>query len=280
MSVASWIGRALREPLLHFLLIGLALFVAYDRFGPAGGDGERIVVTRSTVDELSRQFAARWLRPPTEQELSGLVDTWVREEIYYREGLVLGLDREDPVIKRRLRQKLEVMQEESLGGDAPTDAVLEGYLRRNADRFREPARVTFEQVFFSGSAPVAEVERSVAAARQALERGADPAALGQSTMLAQRLDDTPMDIVSRDFGAGFAARLAELPTGTWEGPIASAYGAHLVRVSVRRSGTLPPLEQIRPAVIREWESERRREAATQAYAEMRSRYRIEIEAKP
>lgn len=280
MTGGSWIGRVLREPLLHFLLIGLALFVAYDRFGPAGGDGERIVVTRSTVDGLSRQFTARSMRPPTEQELSGLVDIWVREEIYYREGKALGLDREDPVIKRRLRQKLEVMQEESLGGDAPTDAALEEYLERNADRFREPARVTFEQVYFSGSAPVAEVERSVAAAREALRRGADPGSLGQPTMLAQRYDDIPIDMVSHDFGAEFAARVAAAPIGEWRGPIASAYGAHLVRVSTRKAGTLPPLEAIRPAVVREWESERRMQAATKAYAEMRSRYAVEIEAKP
>lgn len=280
MTGGSWIGRLLREPLLHFLLIGLALFVAYGRFGPAGGDGGRIVVTRATVDGLTREFTARWMRPPTDKELSGLVDDWVREEIFYREGRSLGLDRDDPVIKRRLRQKLEVMQEESFGGDAPTDAVLKEYLARNAGRFREPVRVTFEQVYFSGDASVAEVERSVAAAREALRRGADPASLGQPTMLAQRYDDVPIDMVSHDFGAEFAARVAAAPIGEWRGPIASAFGAHLVRVSTREVGTLPPLEEIRPAVVREWESERRMQAATKAYAEMRSRYTVEIEAKP
>jgi hypothetical protein len=279
MTGASWFRRVLREPLLHFLLIGFALFVAYGWLGPAGG-GDRIVVTRSTTDELARQFAARWMRQPTAQELSGLVDTWVREEIFYREGQALGLDRDDPVIKRRLRQKLEVMQEESLGGDAPTDAALGEYLARHADRFRAPARVTFEQIYVPGRAPVAEVERSIAAARQALERGADPRALGQPMMLAQRYDDASVDTVSQDFGAGFAARVAAAPVGEWQGPIASAYGAHLVRVSTRRAGVLPALDDIRPAVIREWERDRRAQAAAEAYAEMRGRYRVEVEAKP
>ena len=280
MSGPSRVGRFLREPLLHFLLIGLALFVAYDRLGPAGGDGARIVVTRATVDELERQFAARWMRKPTAQEVSGLVDAWVRDEIFHREGLALGLDRDDPVIKRRLRQKLEVMQEESLGGDAPTDAELGRYLARNADRFREPLRLTFEQVYFTGDAPAAEVERAVADARAALARGADPGTLGQSTMLARRYDAASVETVATDFGAPFAARVAELPTGSWQGPIASAYGAHLVRVTARKPATLPSLEQIRPAVIRAWESDRRAKAAAEAYAGMRSRYRVEIEARP
>ena len=105
---AGW-RRWLREPLGHFLLIGAALFAAYSWLAPADPVGERIVVTQAGADELARQFAARWARPPTEQELAGLIESWVRDEVFYREGLTLGLDRDDPVIKRRVRQKLEVM---------------------------------------------------------------------------------------------------------------------------------------------------------------------------
>ncbi|MFM1987961.1 MAG: hypothetical protein RJA99_918 [Pseudomonadota bacterium] len=276
---AGW-RRWLREPLGHFLLAGAAIFAAYGWLAPAARDGERIVLSRAVSDELVRQFSARWMRPPTDRELAGLIESWVRDEVLYREGLALGLDRDDPVIKRRVRQKLEVMAEERLAGDAPTDAQLVEYLTRHADRFRLPGRVSFEQVFFDGSAPAQAVERAVADARSALARGADPVALGAPTMLARRVDDAPLDLVERDFGKAFADRIADLATGDWHGPIGSAYGAHLLRVTRRTTAAMPALEDVRRAVTRDWESERRATASARGYAQMRDRYRIVIETGP
>jgi hypothetical protein len=273
----GWWRRWLSEPLGHFLLIGAALFAAYSWLSPSEQVGERIVVTQAGVDELARQFAARWARPPTDQELSGLIENWVRDEVFYREGLALGLDRDDPVIKRRVRQKLEVMSEERLAGDAPTDAQLTDYLTRNADRFRLPMRVSFEQIYFDGMAPVDEVERAVARARRALARGADAATLGAATMLARRVDDAPLDLIARDFGKAFAEQLSEMRTDEWQGPIASGYGAHLVRVTQRSPASIPSLDTVRTAVTREWESERRTTAVARGYAQMRERYRIVVE---
>lgn len=276
---AGW-RRWLHEPLGHFLLAGAALFVAYGWLAPAARDGERIVVTRTVSDELVRQFSARWMRPPTEQELAGLVESWVREEVLYREGLALGLDRDDPVIRRRIRQKLEVMSEERRAGDAPTEAQLHEYLTRNADRFRLPLRVSFEQIYFDAAATAPAVERAVVDARRALARGADLDTLGAPTMLARRMDDAPIDLVARDFGKAFADRLAELAPGDWQGPIASSYGAHLVRTIRRTPPSMPALDDVRRAVTREWESERRADAAARSYARMRERYRIVIEPAP
>lgn len=276
---AGW-RRWLREPLGHFLMIGGVLFAAYGWLAPPDRDGARIVVTRATTDALASQFAARWMRPPTEQELIGLVEGWVRDEILYREGVALGLDRDDPVIRRRVGQKLEMMAEEQLAGDAPTDAQLEDYLQRNAERFRLPARVSFEQITFDGEAPVEEVERAVARARRALAAGAEPATLGAPTLLPRHVDDQPIDLVARDFGKTFAGRIADVAPGGWQGPIASAFGAHLVRVTRRTPATLPTLDAVRKAVTREWESERRATAAARSYARMRSRYRIEVEPGP
>ena len=273
---AGW-RRWLREPLGHFLLIGAALFATYSWLAPADPVGERIVVTQAGADELARQFAARWARPPTEQELAGLIESWVRDEVFYREGLSLGLDRDDPVIKRRVRQKLEVMSEERLAGDAPTEAQLNEYLARQADRFRVPMRVSFEQIYFDGMAPVDEVEQAVAQARRALTRGADAATLGTSTMLARRVNDAPLDLIGRDFGKAFAERLAELTPGEWQGPIASSYGAHLVRITQRTPASVPNLDAVRTAVTREWENERRITAAARSYAQMRERYQVVIE---
>jgi hypothetical protein len=275
----AWWRQWLGEPLGHFLVIGAALFAGYSWLGSHEQGSERIVVTQAVADELGRQFAARWARPPTDQEQAGLIESWVRDEVLYREGLALGLDRDDPVIKRRVRQKLEVMSEERLAGDAPTDAELTDYLTRNADRFRLPMRVSFDQIHFDGMAPVNEVERAVAQARRALARGADAATLGTPTMLARRIDDASLDLIARDFGKGFAEQLAGLAPGDWLGPIASSYGAHLVQVRHRTPASLPTLEAIRTAVTREWESERRTMAAARSYGQMRERYRVVIEPR-
>jgi hypothetical protein len=277
-AAAPRAARWLREPILHFLLIGAALFVLYGRVAPDGGDGDtRIVVTRAIADELARQHAARWSRPPTADELATLVEAWVRDEVLYREGVALGLDRDDPVIKRRVRQKVELMAEELLASDAPTDAQLAAYMAKHPDRFVRPARIDFEQVFFDGTRAQAEVERDVADARDALSRGADPDGLGQPTLLPRRIVDMPVDIVARDFGAAFAAQVAALPVGRWSGPLRSGFGVHLVRVGALAPAALPPLDAVRTLVAREWENERRLLSAAQGYERMRARYRIDVE---
>ena len=260
--------------MLHFLLIGLLLFWVYGRLAPAGASNDRIVVTPPMVAAIAREYQARWQRPPTEQELANLVQAWVREEILYREGVAQGLDRDDPVIKRRVRQKLEVIAEEQLARDAATDADLQAYLERHAERFRRPGVVSFEQIYFAADAPAAQLQ----AARQTAQRGGDPARLGQPTMLPRTSSDLPLDLVARDFGAEFSTQLHTLPLGGWSGPVRSAFGQHLVRMSARTAPAMPPLDEVRGAVAREWENERRAASLAASYQEMRSRYEVVIEA--
>jgi hypothetical protein len=186
----------------------------------------------------------------------------------------LGLDRDDPVIKRRVRQKLEVIAEEQLARDAPTDADLAAYLEKNAERFARPGTVSFEQVYFAAATPAAEVE----AARAAALRGSDPARLGQPTMLPPSAHNAPLDLAARDFGREFAAELEKLPLDKWAGPLRSAFGQHLVRVSARAPAQNPPLAEVRAAVEREWENERRTASLAENYKALRSRYEVVIEA--
>lgn len=269
--------KFLREPLLHFLLIGLALFLFYGRSASGDSEASRIVVGQAQVDALASQHQATWNRPPTPEELSGLVESFVRDEIQYREGRALGLDRDDPVIKRRIRQKLEVMAEESLADVPATDAALAAYMQANPERFRRPAIVSFQQVFFGAAAP-AQVERRIAAARAALERGADPATLGDATMLPPGVDKVAVDLIGRDFGEGFARELEALPVGQWSGAVVSGFGTHLVKVSERVPAALPPLEAVRPQVAREWENDRRTRALEEDYRRLRQRYEVVIDA--
>jgi hypothetical protein len=270
--------RIAREPLLHFLLIGLVLFLVYGRVAPDDADGRRIVVGQAQVDALARQFAASWNRPPTAPELRALVDSHVRDEILYREGAALGLDRDDAVVKRRVRQKYEVLSEELLAQDPPTDADLAAYLRENADAFRRPPVVSFEQVLVAQAGSSTDLAAAIATARRALERGTSPDRVGMSTLLPARASDRPLDLVAREFGDEFARQLDTLPVGAWSGPVTSGFGAHLVRLERRTPGVQPSLDEVRPAVVREWENARRKRAREANLAQLLETYEVVVEA--
>jgi len=267
--------RVLREPLLHFLLLGLALFLYYGRVAPDDDGGKRIVVSQAQVDLLSTQFQATWSRPPTPDELNGLVESYIRDEILYREGRSLGLDQDDAVIKRRVRQKLDVMIEESIAQNSPTDADLQAYLDANPETFRKPSVVSFEQVYFGAEG---DVDAKLARARTLLQQGADPATLGQPTLLPARQDHVPLDLVARDFGKEFADALAGLTVGEWSQPVSSGFGMHLVRLNAVEPSQVPALDAVRDVVAREWENARRKRAQAAALAELRKQYEVKIQA--
>src|SRR6187549_1177323 len=159
------IRTLLGEPMLHFLIIGIALFGAYRWVSPGDSGGRRIVVTQGVVDDLVTQHVAARGRDPSTTELNSLIESYVRDEILYREGVKLGLERDDIVVKRRVRQKIEIMAEEDAATRAPTDAELAAYLAANPARFVQPAILTFEQVFIGESTSGPEVVRAVAVTR-------------------------------------------------------------------------------------------------------------------
>ena len=266
--------------MLHFVLIGVALFGAYRWMEPNDSAGHRIVISQGVVDDLVTQHVAAKGREPSAVEMSHLIDSYVRDEIMYREGVKLGLERDDIVVKRRVRQKIELIEEEDAATRAPTDADLSAYLVANRARFVQPAVLTFEQVFLGPSRSGPDVVRAAAITHQALRKGADPQELGTPTLLAHRMTETPADLVARDFGAAFAAALENVPVGEWAGPIDSSFGTHYVRVSERRPAVAPELAAVRDHVVREWENERRQRARNEAYARMRGGYEVSIEAKP
>jgi PPIC-type PPIASE domain len=270
--------QIVREPLLHFLLIGLAFFLLYGVVSPGDSDGRTITISEGEVAQLRRQHATLWGVQPTDAQLTGLIESRVRDEILYREGLAQGLDRDDPVIKRRIRQKVEVMAEEEGSETAPTDAVLTAYLQSKRDKFVTPAVISFDQVYFNPQGP--DTPASVAAAKARLNAGAATAGMGQPTMLPARVTATAADLVARDFGEDFAAALLKLPVGQWSGPIGSGVGVHLVKVTERVPPTLPPLADVRAAVTREWENDRRVAANEASYARARAKYDVVIEGKP
>ena len=273
------IRKLLGEPMLHFVLIGIALFGGYRWVSPADSGGRRIVITQGVVDDLVAQHVAARGRQPSTTELNHLIESYVHDEILYREGVRLGLDRDDIVVKRRVRQKIEMIAEEDASTRAPNDADLSAYLTANPARFVQPAILTFEQVFIGEPTSGPGVVHAVALIREALRKGADSGELGKPTLLPRQMTRTPADLVARDFGASFAATLENVPVGEWVGPIDSSFGAHYVRVSDRTPAVAPQLAAVRDQVVREWENERRQRARNDAYARMRGEYTVSIEAK-
>jgi len=253
--------RWAREPLVHFLALGALLFLVFHLWGSSP---QRIVITPGQVRTLAEGFQRVWQRPPTEDELKHLVDEQVRAEIAAREAAAIGLDRDDIVIQRRLRQKLEFLADESVDAAPPTEAELQAYLDAHAAQFRAETEVAFRQVYF----------KSVDAARAALAAGDDPSARGERIMLPEDVALSPRSDIARRFGGEFAAQLDKLPIDRWAGPVRSGYGAHLVLVRERKAGRLPALAEIRPQVERELQAQRRRQALDAMYGRLREKYEV------
>ena len=263
------LAKLIREPLVYFLVAGAALFLATERFG---GDGDaRIIVTEAERARLSDQWQAQMGRPPSSEELAALVEQWVREEVYYREAVAMGLDDNDVIIRRRLAQKLTFLTEDLAASGEPTEAELADYYAEHADRYAEPERFTFSHAYFS-------TERRSAAeadARQALEAlDGDAVPAGDPFMLQRSYVDRSQREIAELFGREFAAELVELDSGRWLGPVRSAYGWHLVRVESRREPRQPALAEVAPRVAADLQQTRRREASEAFYQTLRERYQV------
>jgi PPIC-type PPIASE domain len=271
--------KVLREPLLHFLLLGAVIFGAYrflsnERTTPPGN----IVITQGRIEALVAAFTRTWQRSPTASEREGLIRDYIREEVYVREAIALGLDQDDMVIRRRLRQKVEFVSEGLTAQTEPTDGQLQAYLTAHPDAFRVEPRITFRQVFLSPHRRGDNLSRDAARLLARLQgAGTDPDTLGDSSLLDHKFDAMPASLVAGQFGDQFAAVLGELPSGQWRGPVASTYGTHLVRVGDRTEGRVPTLDEVRDVVRRDWTNAQQAEADEKFYQELLQRYTVTVE---
>lgn len=273
--------KILCEPLLHFLLLGAAIFVAYSLVSKRTGEAPgKIVISQGQIASIVVGFTRTWQRPPTSEELEGLVRDRVREEVYCREALALGLDKDDIIIRRRLRQKMEFVTDDVVAQAQPTDDELSAYLQAHPDPFRLQRQFTFSQVCLNPEKHGENLARDTAQLLARLNQAggkADVSALGDSFLLEHTLAAAPSSEVAKQFGEKFAAKLDELAPGQWQGPVESGYGVHLVFVSERTEGRLPALAEVRDAVRREWANARRLEANEKLYEAMLKRYVVTIE---
>ena len=269
--------------MLHFLVLGAALFGLFGMFGKKDAEAPaKIVISASRVATLADGFARTWRRPPTEQELQGLVEDYIRDEVFYREGRAAGLDRDDVVIRRRVRQKMEFLAEDMAAAE-PSDEQLAAYLASNPERFRTEDRLTFRHVFLSATRRGSALEgdaRQIADTLARTSAPVDAAALGDPFLLGEEFREMSQGDVARTFGEGFAKQLSAVEPGRWQGPIPSSFGVHFVFVDERAKGSLPPLDTVREAVQREWLNARRIEAEQKLYRTLRDRYQIVVETPP
>jgi peptidyl-prolyl cis-trans isomerase C len=279
--------RYLREPLVHFLLIGAALFAVYGVM-----QADRTALTSSkeirlSLDELTQVallFEAQWRREPTTEELGRLVENRVQEEILYREALAMGLDKNDTIVKRRMAQKLQFLAEDVGAARDPTSAELKAWYEKNPDLFAQPGRVSFRHLYFS---PDRRGERARGDAVNALAKltgqpldSEFAATFADPFMYQDYYRERAPEFLGKEFGPRFAQAVAKLPSGSWQGPIESGFGWHLVYLDTVIPGRVPQFEEVEPDARTVWLNEQKEQAWRKGYSDMRAKYTILLPAPP
>ena len=278
-SVKGFLKRAVREPLVHFLAIGAALFVLNGFInGPdEGPTGETITISEGRVNQIAESFILLSGRLPTREEVESLVDDFVSEEVGYREAVAMGIDADDTIVRRRMRQKLEFLIEDGAASDQPTQAEMQAWLDKHADQYHLPERRAFRQVLVSADKRGAGAARDAETILASLRSGADPTKLGDSSMLPAAVPLTTQQGVTGLFGADFSAAAFAHQGEGWFGPIASPYGHHLISVTNVEQGRPVALAEVADRVAADIVESRRNEARDAFHARMRQRYHIRIE---
>ena len=279
--------RLLREPLIHFLLIGALLFGLYGLMpsaGPATAASKQIRLSQGEIAQLTLLFQSQCRRPPTPQELERLVENKVQQEILYREALAMGLDKDDEIVKRRMAQKMQFLAEDVAATREPTTAELKAWFEQNSDRFAQPPRLSFRHLYFSTDR---RGERARDDAQQALAKLAGQpvdtqaaGALADPFMFQDSYRDRAPDYLAKEFGPRFALAVSKLAPGSWQGPVESGFGWHLVFVDTVIPGRVPAFEEIEADVRTAWLGEQKALAWDKAYKKMRDGYTVWLPAPP
>ena len=282
-SVKRW----LREPLIHFLLLGAVLFAVDYYVQPARGSGPSSKQIQLSLDELAQlalQFQAQWRREPTPEELTRLIENKVQNEILYREALVMGLDKDDEIVKRRMAQKLQFLAEDVAAAREPTTAELKSWFEKKQAAFAQPNRVSFRHLYFSPDRRSSRARDDAAKALAKLAGQPQDAkvagSLADPFMFQDYYRDRAPEYLGKEFGPQFALAIAKLATGSWQGPIESGLGWHLVFVDTVIPGRVPAFEEIEPDVKSAWLGEQKELAWRKAYEAMRAKYTVLLPAPP
>jgi len=280
-SVFLVLQRWLREPLVHFLLLGLVLFAAYAYMQRGRGGVESSKQIALSLDDLRTMevyFESQWHRQPTPQEFQAMVEDKVREEVLYREALAMGLDKDDTIVKRRMAQKMQFLAEDVAAAHEPSTAELKAWFEKNSSRFALPSRYSFRHLYFSpdkrGQNAQADAAKALPKIAGQPENSALALSLGDRFMFQDYYGDRTPEAIAKEFGPQFAVALEKLKPGSWQGPVESGYGWHLVYIDTVIPGRIPAFEEMEPDVKIAWLAEQKQQAWQKAYAEMRAKYSL------
>lgn len=272
------LSRLVRAPLMQFLVLGIVVFFLYSRYGSrVETESKEIVISAQQIELLASLWERQWRRPPTPEELDGLIQSFIREEVLYREALAMGLDRDDTVVRRRLAQKIEFLAQDLATQGTPSEQELRTFFEEHPEIFEEPARITFTHVYINVDQHGNESFEVADEVLSQIQSGGDPNSLGDRFMLQRDyLRKSPSE-VARHFGSQFAEEVFQIVPGEWQGPVQSGYGLHLVLVDGLEEAFLPPLEDVLGQVSDEYLSFKRREVDELFYDRLREGYEIVIE---
>lgn len=283
MAIGAYrLGPLLREPLLHFLILGgLIFWFLSDPSTPGSVEADdRIVISSADVERMALAWTQRWQRPPSEDDLSGLIREAVREQVLYRESLALGLEQDDVVIRRLLRQKYEFLTQDLAYDTDPDEATLRAFYEADPDRYREAARLSFSHILFSPDRRGSSTEADAALTLADLQLATGPQmaeTLGDATSLPSDIEDLDERQVAAMFGPNFTSALLDLEPERWAGPLTSGYGLHLVWVSGRVPGSRRAFEEVRQRVKDDWIYTQRVAANEAVYRKLLERYEVVVE---
>lgn len=268
--------KLIREPLVHFLGGALLVFAFFWATGTGRDPADYMIsIDETDIKRLSADWQRNFRRAPTPAELDSLIDQEIAEEIYYREALRLGLDRDDPVIRRRLFTKMRFIDSENVANVASTDAMLQQWMAEHPGRYALSSLHDFEQIYL-GQISAAAAGDIIAP----LNHGARPAAFAQTLSLPTELKRASNAEISRQFGDRFAAQLQALEPGAWSGPVSSGFGLHAVRITARQPGKAAALEDVRQRVVNDWRAAKQAEQQEKTLSRYRSQYDISIAGRP
>ncbi len=274
--------KFLKEPLLHFLLLGMLIFVVFGWQQGSVFAGSEVRVTAVMQQNMGEVFRRTWQRPPTQYEMDGLIKDRVREELAYREAAAMGLDQDDIIIRRRLRQKLEMLAEDVATLNPPTDAELQTWYREHADDYLIPAKYTLKQIYISlGPTPEETRQRSLSLLARLLddERKVDIKTAGDPIMLPQVVRSASVAEIERSFGAQFLDAVVKAPVGQWSGPAVSGFGLHLIKVEESIDAAPAEFADVRAQLARDWLAEQKLKALDEMYAGFAENYSVIIELR-
>jgi hypothetical protein len=269
----------LREPLVQFLALGALLFgIGLVRDDAAGPATNRIALTPGVVERLIEGFRLTWQRPPTEREFRGLMEEYLKEEVLYREAIEMGLDRDDQIIRRRMRQKLEFLTADLVESIEPSEAELQAYLEADPDRYRQESTLSFTQIYFREQSGADAADRAWVALRDLQsDPDRDPEAMGDPFLHPAVHRDLSERAVRSVFGEEFGSQVVDLAVGQWQAPVKSAFGVHAVRLDAFEPGRASDLSDVRAVVYRDLTSERTRDAEQQFFERLLAQYTVTVE---